>query len=186
MSGSKKWIISDLHLGHKNILKYSGALRGGNTPEEHDAWIIEQWNSVVKKGDLVYLLGDVAMNKEALKLVKKLKGEKLLVRGNHDIEPTKVYLEYFNNVHGLYSHKGTFWMSHAPIHPAELRGRINLHGHCHQNSILLDNKPDPCYINACVEMSYGVPQSLDDLFEKHKVAVYENRQKLWAGKDGPG
>ncbi len=186
MSGSKKWVISDLHLGHKNILKYSGSLRGGTTPEEHDQWIIEQWNSVVKKCDLIYLLGDVAMNQEALKLVKKLKGQKLLVRGNHDIEPAKVYMEYFTNIQGLYSHKGTFWMSHAPIHPQELRGRINIHGHNHQNSILdIDGNIDPRYINCCVEMSYGVPKSLDDLLEKHKEQVFLNRKALW-NTEGPG
>jgi len=186
MSGSKKWVISDLHLGHKNILKYSGSLRGGTTSEEHDKWIIEQWNSVVRKQDLVYVLGDAAMNEESLKLVKKLKGEKKLIRGNHDIQNTGTYLQYFNNVYGLYSHKGVFWLSHAPIHPQELRGRINIHGHVHQNSILLDNEPDPRYINACVEMSYGVPQSLDDLFEKHKEAVWKARAELWKDKDGPG
>lgn len=187
MSGSKKWVISDLHLGHKNILKYSGPLRGGTTPEEHDRWIVEQWNSVVKKSDLVYLLGDVAMNKESLHLVKRLKGQKVLIRGNHDIEPAKIYLEYFTNVHGLYSHKGTFWLSHAPIHPAELRGRINIHGHVHQKSILLDNQPDLRYINACVEMTYGIPQDLDALLEKHRVAVWQARNEAWKNdKEGPG
>lgn len=193
MSGSKKWVISDLHLGHKNILKYSGEWRGGTTAEEHDEWIISQWNSVVRKQDLVYLLGDVAFGEDSLHLVRRLKGEKKLIRGNHDILTTTSYLKYFNNVYGLYSHKGVFWLSHAPIHPQELRGRLNIHGHVHQNSILIDNEvsichnePDPRYINACVEMSYGVPQSLDDLFEKHKEAVWKARAELWKDKDGPG
>lgn len=186
MSGSKKWVISDLHLGHKNILKYSPGLRGGTTPEEHDQWILDQWNSVVRKQDLVYLLGDVAMNAEALHLVKRLRGQKFLSRGNHDIEATKLYLDYFTQVCGLYSYKGTFWLSHGPIHPQELRGRLNIHGHVHQNSILLDNEPDMRYINACVEMTYGIPQSLDELFEKHKDAVWKARQELWKNKDGPG
>lgn len=168
---SKKWVISDLHFGHANILKYSGALRGGTTPEEHDDWIITQWNSVVKKGDLVYLLGDVAMDRESLKKVAKLKGMKILIRGNHDIESVQSYLEYFQQIYGLMSFKATFWLSHAPIHPGSLRGRINIHGHVHQNS-LVDKK----YINACVEASYGVPQSLDDLFEKHREAVWLNRK----------
>lgn len=170
---SKKWVISDLHLGHKNILKYSGALRGGNTSEEHDAWLIDQINSTVKKGDLLYILGDVAFDEESLKLIKKIKGMKILVRGNHDILATQKYLEYFQQVYGLLSYKGTFWMSHAPIHPVELRGRLNIHGHVHQNSI-----DDESYINACVEMTYGVPQSLDELHEKYRAAVFSNRQIL--------
>lgn len=176
-----KWVISDLHLGHKNILKYSGALRGGTTSEEHDQWIIDQWNSVVKKCDLVYVLGDVAWNTEHLKKLKKMKGQKTLVRGNHDTNNAKHLLEYFNDVQGLISYRSTFWLSHAPVHPQELRGRYNLHGHVHQNSILKeDGELDPRYINCCVEMSYGVPQSLDALFEKHREKVQQNRASLKA------
>ena len=175
---SKKWIISDLHLGHQNILKYSGQFRGGTTSEEHDQWLISQINSVLKKNDLIYILGDIAFDAESLKLVGKIKCQKILIRGNHDILPTQEYLKYFSQVHGLLSFKGTFWMSHAPIHPAELRGRLNIHGHVHQNSILDDmGEPDPRYINACVEMTYGVPQSLDDLLEKHKDRVQQNRRQ---------
>ena len=170
---SKKWIISDLHLGHKNILKYSGSLRGGTTSEEHDKWLIDQIKSVVKKGDLLYILGDVAFDEESLKQLKKIKNQMILVRGNHDVLSTQKYLEYFQQVYGLWKHKGTFWLSHAPLHPDELRGCINIHGHVHQNSI-----QDDRYINVCVEMTYGVPQSLDDLHEKYREIVWENRRKL--------
>lgn len=175
---TKKWVLSDLHLGHKNILKFSGPLRGGTTTEEHDEWLIEQINSVVKKADLLYLLGDVALDEEALKKLNRIRGQKILIRGNHDIYATQEYLKYFQQVYGLLSFKGTFWMSHAPIHPAELRGRYNLHGHVHQHSI-----PDDKYINCCVEMTYGVPQSLDDLLEKHKKEVQELKAKTKFGQD---
>lgn len=176
---STKWVISDLHLGHKNILKYSGDLRGGATSEEHDAWLINQINSVLKKNDLLYILGDVAFNYESLQLVKKIKCQKTLIRGNHDILSANKYLEFFNNINGLVSHKGTFWLSHAPVHPDELRGRFNIHGHVHQNSILgADGKPDRRYINACVEMTYGVPQNLDELLSTHWREVQENRAAL--------
>lgn len=174
-----KWVISDLHLGHKNILKYSGPLRGGTTSEEHDQWIIHQWNSVVKKDDLVYILGDAAFNLDAYKNLKKMKGQKILVRGNHDINNARHLLDYFMDIQGLISYRGTFWLSHAPVHPQELRGRVNIHGHCHQNSILdTEGNLDPRYINACVEMSYGVPQSLDALYEKYSEQVQQNRAAL--------
>lgn len=179
---SKKWIISDLHFGHKNILKYAGPLRGGSNSEEHDLWLIEQINSVVGKNDLLYVLGDVAFDVESLKLMNKIKaGNRILVKGNHDTCSTQEYLKYFSTVHGLLSFKGTFWMSHAPIHPIELRGRLNIHGHVHQNSVMDSEFPsvlDNRYINACVEMSYGIPQSLDDLLLKHKDTVIKNRLKL--------
>lgn len=38
------------------------------------------------------------------------------------------------------------WLTHAPIHPDELRGKKNVHGHCHGH-ILNDKR----YINVCVE-----------------------------------
>lgn len=180
---SKKWIISDLHFGHKNILKYSGSLRGGTTSEEHDEWLMDQINSVLKRNDLLYIAGDVAFDEASLHRVKRIKCQKVLIRGNHDILSAQKYLEYFAQIHGLISHKGTFWISHAPIHPQELRGRYNIHGHVHQNSVLdIDNQPDPRYINACVEMTYGVPQSLDDLLEKHRDEVIANRKALYEEK----
>ena len=170
MGVSKKYIISDLHFHHKNILEYSKGLRGGSTMEEHDQWLIDQINSKVTKHDLLYILGDICMDRKGLDLVKKIRGNKILVRGNHDIYSTKHYLEYFQEIHGLLSYRGVFWMTHAPIHPESLRGRFNLHGHVHQNSL-----DDGRYINCCVEMTYGVPQSLDDLFEKYKDKIEPKR-----------
>lgn len=192
MSPPKKYVISDLHLGHANILKHSGDLRGGTTLEEHDQWIIDQWNSVVTKQDLVYVLGDVAMNRQALHKVKRLKGSKHLCKGNHDIESLKAYQEYFATIYGIHNHRRVFWMSHAPIHPGSLRGMFNLHGHTHQNKVMLDNEPDLRYINVCIESSYGVPQNLDNLFEQYKYQVwndrkgrgYENSQNKPAGCTG--
>ena len=177
---SKKWIISDLHFGHDNIVKFSRDYREGNNAEEHDEWLINQINSVVKKHDLLYILGDVAFCKKSLEKVKKIKaGNRILIRGNHDLEPTQEYLKYFSQVYGLLSVKGAFWLSHAPIHPQELRGRFNIHGHVHQNSVRKeDGTLDEKYINACVEMTRGVPQSLDDLLamEKYKPIVDEYKR----------
>lgn len=177
MSVHKKFVISDLHLGHAKILKYSSGLRGGTTSEEHDEWIIDQWNSVVTKHDLVYVLGDVAMNREALKKVKRLKGTKHLCKGNHDIESLKAYQEYFGAIYGIHNYRRVFWMTHAPVHPDSLRGMFNLHGHTHQNKVMLDGAPDPRYINVCIESSFGVPQNLDQLFEKYKDEAWANRER---------
>lgn len=172
---SKKYVISDLHFGHTNILKFSGPLRGGTTSKEHDEWLITQWNSVVTKQDLVYVLGDVAFNKEALKNIKRLKGTKHLILGNHDIEHIPLYSEYFNKIYGLHRYRGVFWMSHCPIHPQELRGLFNIHGHTHQNKIVYPGEVlglyDPRYVSACVEESYGIPQDLDKLCDIYKPLV---------------
>jgi len=156
---AKVFIISDLHLGHKKILEFEGTNRGGDNTFTHDEWIIEQWNSVVSKRDLVIVLGDVAFSREGLEKVSRLKGTKHLVLGNHDKYQIEEYQKYFRIKPSLYKYKG-FWLSHAPIHPHELRGMKNIHGHVHSQSIkdgMFIYDYDPDYINVCVEACDGVP-----------------------------
>ena len=53
-----KRYISDLHLGHANVLKFDQ--RPFLTLNEMHETIINNWNSVVDKTDDVYILGDFA------------------------------------------------------------------------------------------------------------------------------
>lgn len=150
--------ISDLHLGHKTILKFSSEYREGTTTDEHDDWIVNQWNETVGKRDPVYVLGDVAFSRKALERVKELAGQKFLIMGNHDVFRIAEYENVgFKVISGLFKYKG-FWLSHPPIHPNELRGLINIHGHVHAKSI-----DDPRYVNVCVEALNGRPLSIHDV-----------------------
>lgn len=152
------FFIADLHLGHDNICEYEGINRGNpKTVEEHDDWIIYQWNSIVKKSDLVWVLGDVAFTLEGLKKVKKMNGNKHLILGNHDIFTYVEYCKYFNKVHGFMKYKG-MWLSHAPIHEESLRNKINVHGHIHSKTI---NNPN--YICVSVEPLNGIPINLEEI-----------------------
>lgn len=157
MSG-KVYFISDLHLGHKKILQFSSEWREGNTIDEHDEWIVEQWNSVVRKNDVVYLLGDVAFSRDGLAKCERLNGFKKLIMGNHDQFRVEDYTAVgFRVLGGMIKFKG-FWLSHAPVHPAELRGCKNIHGHVHSESI-----DDARYINVCVEAQDGLPRLLEEI-----------------------
>lgn len=178
------FFISDLHLGHKRILEFSPS-RKGTTIAEHDHWLKEQWNSVVKPHDLVWVLGDVAFGTEPLKILAEMNGHKNLVRGNHDKLNTQTYLKYFNNVYGLVK-KYNLWLSHAPIHELSLRDRVNVHGHVHANSVrrvipedvfpldsmaprrncIVERPLDPRYFNVSVEALDGVPISLGEINER--------------------
>jgi calcineurin-like phosphoesterase family protein len=142
---SRVFVIGDLHLGHKKICEFSPE-RGCKSVEEHDDWIIKQWNSVVKKQDMTIVLGDVAFTREGLDKVKYLNGTKHLVFGNHDKFQLGCYLKYFGKVHGFYKKAGV-WLSHAPIHPMSLRELRNVHGHCHAKPV----PNDPRYICVSVE-----------------------------------
>lgn len=157
--------ISDLHLGHKNILKFSPE-RGGTDVESHSEWLVEQWNSVVQKRDLVWVLGDVVFDKDHFKYLKRMYGNKHLILGNHDEFSIAEYSKYFNRIHGFQKYKG-FWLSHAPVHPNQLRKHLNIHGHVHHNDIkinkLFRKVKDSRYINVSVEAVNGVPLSLEDI-----------------------
>lgn len=149
------WFCSDLHFGHKNIQKYR---HGIESEEDNRFQIIRDWQRLVTKRDDVYVLGDAAFTMETVSVFADLPGRKHLVRGNHDLLDTSVYLKYFKQVYGLLKYK-EFWLSHAPIHPDELRGKINLHGHVHYESIRKPFNPtydvkqelDPRYFNCCIE-----------------------------------
>ena len=80
---SRVWYTSDLHFLHKRVSE----IRGFEITEEHDQHIIDEWNRVVEKKDVVYILGDIAVNRyrEALDIIKALPGRKHLIAGNHDI-----------------------------------------------------------------------------------------------------
>ena len=162
---SQVYFISDLHLGHKNILNFAGSLRGfASSPEEHDEVLVDRIASSVNKRDMLFILGDVAMSLEGLSLLDRIKAkQKILVRGNHDIFSEEDYRKYFDNILGLAKYKG-MWLSHAPIHTQELRGKLNLHGHVHGNSITdMFGGYDKRYINCCVENCNGYPISLQSI-----------------------
>ena len=55
--------ISDLHIGHENILRFEN--RPFADINEMNNKIIENWNSRVCNGDTVYILGDFIWAKEA-------------------------------------------------------------------------------------------------------------------------
>lgn len=157
------FFISDLHLGHKRILEFSPT-RQGPTLADHNQWLLDNWNKTVTEQDTVWVLGDVAFSQESLDLIRQLKGHKNLVRGNHDKLNTQSYLKYFNNVYGIYKLYGEFWLTHAPVHPNELRGKVNIHGHVHYNSIKTDDgKLDNRYFNVSVEVLDGIPISLTEI-----------------------
>ena len=128
--------------------------------------MVERWNSVVRPQDHVYHLGDVAIQRAALQIVRRLNGHKRLVRGNHDIFKTREYMEVgFEEVYGVRVLRD-FVLSHIPLHPACLRGRwVNVHGHLHNND---GDTPHtswlgPRYFNASVETLQYTPVTLEQV-----------------------
>jgi len=100
------WIISDTHLGHKNILEFeSGRLTqmriDGYEADEHDRWIIDNWNAKVKPGETVLHLGDFAF-KNVAESIEKLNGDIILILGNHDGKGTEQKYQGVEAIKGFY------------------------------------------------------------------------------------
>jgi calcineurin-like phosphoesterase family protein len=77
-----EFVTADCHFGHKNICKHTPHAPW-STVDEWDDGLIANWNAVVKKGDLVRIIGDFAFINHA-KYFHRLNGNKILVRGSHD------------------------------------------------------------------------------------------------------
>jgi len=128
--------IADLHFGHQNMAKR----RGFDSVEAHDEHIIQEWNKVVDKRDVTYILGDITMEKKApYHLLKRLNGIKHVILGNHDRrqDVPDLWMNNVESVAGMYQYKG-FFLTHCPIHPKELTYREvrgNIHGHIHDSEV---------------------------------------------------
>lgn len=103
--------------------------------------LIEKWNDKVKDDDTVYILGDISWDtvENTVDIFQQLKGNKILIKGNHDtnklcralkeehlIESSYDYLEINDN--------GKFViMSHyfIPFWNGQFRNSIHLYGHVH-------------------------------------------------------
>ena len=79
-----KYLISDTHFNHLNIIKYCN--RPFETVEEMNEFIIQKWNNTISNDDTVYFLGDFCLgNREkVIELGHRLNGHKILILGNHD------------------------------------------------------------------------------------------------------
>lgn len=159
---SDVYFVGDLHFGHNNIHKFRSEL-GLSSEEEHREFIIDRWNSVVGKRDVVWMLGDIVFKHELIPELDRLKGQKFMVLGNHDLDGQH-YRHHVNKVGGLVKYKG-FWLSHAPIHPDELRGKMNIHGHVHGNTL-----KDPRYFNASLENIGYSPVSIEEVKVNAKLS----------------
>jgi len=160
------FLVSDTHFSHFGVCKFTRSdgvtpLRPWDTPEEMDEAMVEKWNSVVKPTDKVYHLGDVVMKEKHLEIMHRLNGDKVLIRGNHDIFDMKHYAKHFRDIRGCHVLDGVI-MSHIPLHPDSMgRFGCNIHGHTHANSVMLNGEIDPRYFCVCVEQTDFAPISFD-------------------------
>lgn len=161
------FVTADLHLGHAKSIAFLDSagqrIRPFDSLDELHNVLIERWNSVVGRKDRVYILGDVAISRQALSLLPEFNGRKVLVKGNHDIFKLKDYLPHFDDIRGAMV-RDSLIFTHVPIHTSSFEGRYigNVHGHLH-NNVVKDNNgnKDSRYFSACVERNDFTPVPLD-------------------------
>lgn len=175
------FFTSDLHLGHKNIIKLCN--RPFCDVDEMDSVIIGNWNKKVKKSDTVYVIGDIVWDKNAVAIyMEQLSGKKILIEGNHDAtwsrrEGCRKYFDAvipYLEVH-LNSHPIT--MCHYPMlewkssrEETERKLGYLIHGHIHnriseeyKNLYLKHNS-----LNAGVDVNCFEPVTFDELVENNR------------------
>jgi len=165
------FLVSDTHFGHAGVCKFlrdDGVtkLRPWDTPEEMDEEMIRRWNETVRPKDKVYHLGDVVINRRHLKTLARLNGDKVLIKGNHDIFKLEDYTPYFRDIRGYHVMNGMI-LSHIPVHESALyRFGTNIHGHTHSNRVMKDSQVDARYQSVCVEQIDFTPILFEDLIKK--------------------
>jgi calcineurin-like phosphoesterase family protein len=136
------FLVSDTHFGHAGVCRFTRndgvtKLRPWDDPAEMDEAMIAAWNDRVRPNDKVYHLGDVVINRRALSTLSRLNGDKVLIRGNHDIFRDDEYRKYFRELRAYHVMNGMI-LSHIPIHTESLgRFGTNIHGHLHANRVML-------------------------------------------------
>ena len=179
------FLVSDTHFGHAGVCKFTHPddptvkLRPWDDPAEMDEEMIRRWNDRVRPSDKVYHLGDVVINRRALPTLARLNGDKVLIRGNHDIFRDDEYREYFRELRAYHVLNGMI-LSHIPVHEASIgRFGVNIHGHLHASrvkrasgvdartgEVLCGTEPDVRYHCVCVEQTDFTPILLEDVYKR--------------------
>lgn len=139
---SRIWFTSDLHLGHKNILKLSN--RPFGEIEHHDDTIINNYNNLITKDDTCYILGDISFNQsyENYKnIFSRLNGKKYIIIGNHDNKQNLIKCKKeglicdIKESQTIQIGKDRVFLSHYPHREWNgfYKGAYHLYGHCHCN-----------------------------------------------------
>jgi calcineurin-like phosphoesterase family protein len=145
------WVTADWHFNHKRILLFER--HQFETIEQHNEFIIQEYNKKVGKDDTCYVLGDVGWGKvgELKSLISKMRGNKILIIGNHDRLLPSDYKEigfsrvirgpmFYDENEGIGAPAGRIILSHEPVREAlDNPYVINVHGHLHNSDLDLPN-----------------------------------------------
>lgn len=136
LEDERAWAWSDLHIGHRNIIRYAN--RPFADVRAMDACLYANWEAAVGADETLIFVGDVALD-EALRpdtwqRIRAGRGRvKRLVFGNHDLTGSgRLRVDGFDDICSVLCADGDppLAFTHLPL--AEVpAGWVNVHGHTH-------------------------------------------------------
>lgn len=127
--------IADTHFCHRNIIEFCS--RPFKDVQQMNQIMIDNWNSVVKKDDIVVHGGDFSFANKLVstEIFNALNGQKYLVRGNHDgtVKWAKS-IGFLDVLDYWYSNRILVWHNPDRIQDFMINEEdILLYGHAHNN-----------------------------------------------------
>ena len=172
------YYISDLHIGHKNAIRFDE--RPFADIDDMEREIVRRWNEKVGTDDDVYILGDVFYRYKGSRadFLKRLGGRLHLIVGNHDFEILKneAALGCFESVDKLrqiVDDGRRAVMCHYPIISWNMKhfGAYHVYGHVHANineGTIFMMKQERAFNAGCMINNYD-PCTLLELEENNRV-----------------
>ena len=141
MNEPKIFLIGDCHFGHRNIIKYCN--RPFKDVADMTEKLIKNWNSIVGKNDIVYVVGDFALcgKQKIIEIGNRLNGRKRLILGNHDSASIVTYHEA--GFEFVYNHSivldNFYIISHIPMVGISVNAPFaNIFAHVHDDPTYKD------------------------------------------------
>ncbi len=170
------YYIADTHFGHENIIEMCN--RPFSNVYEMNSVMIDRWNKKVKGNDTVYVIGDLFFRCSDPELIlKKLKGKKRLLIGNHDgswmakIDASKYFVSIDTMLETSVDNHGVT-MCHYPLLTWRHKLRTYMvHGHIHNDTssdfwpLIRDRER---VLNAGADINGFEPVTLEELIENNQ------------------
>ncbi len=160
------WFTADTHFGHGGALGLFG--RPFGSVAAMDEALVERWNAVIARDDVVWHLGDVAVRQKPERvsaLLARLAGRKHLIAGNNDTPDIRRLSAWASvaDYREIEEADRLLVLCHYPLRSwnGMARGAINLHGHSHGRL-----EPLPRQVDVGVDAWQLAPVGLDTLLAR--------------------
>ncbi len=164
---------SDLHVGYEDVIGLCN--RPWTNVEEMNKGIVENFNSVLGKDDVLIIAGDVACyGYNPVKVLKEIKGKKVLIVGNHDkaLLKHKSFRDCFVDIREneiLKDGNYKIFISHYPMAEWDgyYKGIYQFYAHTHNSDNVATALMQflPTAINVGVDVNNFMPRTAAELIE---------------------